>query len=53
MKPDPNKLQALQDLPTPQNQKELQSYLRLINYLQQFLPDLAHKTTLLHEQVSN
>ena len=23
MKPDPNKLQALQDLPTPQNQKEL------------------------------
>ena len=27
MKPDPNKVLALQDLPTPQNQKELQSFL--------------------------
>ena len=52
MKPDPNKVQALQDLPTPQNQKELQSFLGLINYLQPFPPDLAHKTTFLHKQVS-
>ena len=53
MKPDPKKVQALQDLPIPQIQKELQSFLGLINYLQPFLPDLSHKTTFLREQVSN
>ena len=53
MKPDPKKVQALQDLPIPQTQKELQSFLGLINYLQPFLPDLSHKTTFLREQVSN
>ena len=26
MKPDPAKVQALQDLPTPENQKQLQSF---------------------------
>ena len=53
MKPDPKKVQALQDLPTPHTQKELQSFLGLINYLQPFLPDITHKTTFLREQVSN
>ena len=52
MKPDPIKIQALQDLPTPQNQKQLQSFLGLVNYLQPFLPDIAAKTTFLREQVS-
>ena len=51
-KPDPIKIQALQDLPTPQNQKQLQSFLGLVNYLQLFLPDIAAKTTFLSEQVS-
>ena len=37
MKPDPKKVQALQDLPVPQTQKDLQSFLGLINYLQPFL----------------
>ena len=52
MKPDPIKIQALQDLPTPQTQKQLQSFLGLVNYLQPFLPDIAAKTTFLREQVS-
>ena len=52
MKPDPIKIQALQDLPTPQNQKQLQSFFGLANYLQPFLPDIAPKTTFLREQVS-
>ena len=43
MKLDPQKVQALQDLPTPHTQKELQSFLGLINYLRPFLPDIAHK----------
>ena len=53
MKPDPMKIQALQDLPTPDNHKQLQSFLGLINYLQPFLPDLASKTTFLREQISS
>ena len=52
MKPDPIKIQALQDLTMPQNQKQLQSFLGLVNYLQPFLPDIAAKTTFLREQVS-
>ena len=52
MMPDPIKIQALQDLPTPQTQKQLQSFLGLVNYLQPFLPDIAAKTTFLREQVS-
>ena len=52
MKPDPIKIQALQDLPTPQTQKQLQSFLGLVNYLQPLLPDIASKTTFLREQVS-
>ena len=53
MRPDPTKVQALQDLPAPQNPKQLQSFLGLINYLQPFLPNLASKTTFLREQVTN
>ena len=53
MRPDPAKVQALQDLPAPQNPKQLQSFLGLINYLQPFLPNLASKTTFLREQVTN
>ena len=47
------KIQALQDLPTPENHKQLQYLLGLINYLQPFLPGLASKTTFLREQVSH
>ena len=52
MKPDPMKIQALQDLATPQTQKQLQSFLGLVNYLQPFLPGIASKTTFLCEQIS-
>ena len=53
MKPDPVKVQALQDLPAPPNPKQLQSFLGLINYLQPFIPSLGSKTTFLREQVTN
>ena len=52
MKPDPIKIQALQDLTTLQNQKQPQSFLGLVNYLQPFLSDIAARTTFLREQVS-
>ena len=53
MRPDPTKVQVLQDLPAPQNPKQLQSLLGLINYLQSFLPNLASMTTFLRDQVTN
>ena len=52
MWPDPSKIQALQDLPTPNSQAKLQSFLGLINYLQPFIPGLSAKTTFLHEQLA-
>ena len=47
MQPDPTKIQALQDLPAPDLQTKLQSFLSLINYLQPFLPGLSNKTVFL------
>ena len=52
MKPDPIKVQKLQDLPTPQHEKQLQSFLGLVNYLQPFLPEIVAKTIFIREQVS-
>ena len=46
--PDPSKIQALQDLPTPDFPVKLQSFLGLINYLQPFIPGIANRTTFLH-----
>ena len=52
MQPDPSKIQALQDLPAPDSQTKLQSFLGLIHYLQPFIPGLSAKTTFLQEQLS-
>ena len=52
MWPDPSKFQALQDLPTPNSQTKLQSFLGLINYLQSFIPCISAKTMFLHEQLA-
>ena len=53
LRPNPAKVQALQDLPAPENAKHLYSLLGLINYLQPFCPGLASKTTLLREHITN
>ena len=52
MKPNPSKVQALRDLPTPNNQMKLQSFLGLINYLPPFIPRLSNKTNFLREQLA-
>ena len=52
MQPDPTKIQAQQDLPTPNSQVKLQSFLGLINYLQPFIHGLSTKTMFLHEQLA-
>ena len=52
VQPDPSKIQALQDLPAPNLQTKLQSFLGLINYLQSFIPGLSAKTSFLLKQLS-
>ena len=49
---DPTKIQALQDLPVPDLQTKLQSFLGLSNYLQPFIPGLSNKTIFLWQQLS-
>lgn len=44
---DPQKDNAIQKYPTPQNAMELKRFLGMINYLQRFLPDDATNTLLL------
>ena len=41
MQPDPRKISALTETPTPKNKKELQAYLGIINYLSKFSPDMV------------
>ena len=41
-----------QDLPTPNSQVRVQSFLGLINYLQPFIPSLSSKIMLLQEQLT-
>ena len=52
MQLDHAKIQALQDLPTPDSQVKLRFFLGLINYLQLFMPGLSSKTMFLHGQLT-
>ena len=41
LKPSPNKVRAVSDLPSPLKVSELKTFLDLVNYYAKFLPDLA------------
>ena len=41
LKPDPNKINAIANMPAPQNKTQLQSFVRLCNYLTSYVPHLA------------
>ena len=43
--PSPRKIQAIQEVPEPQNATELKSFLGLVNYYRKFIPDMS---TLVH-----
>uniref|UniRef100_A0A8C6SGT9 DNA 3'-5' helicase n=1 Tax=Neogobius melanostomus TaxID=47308 RepID=A0A8C6SGT9_9GOBI len=43
MKPDPDKVKAITEMPSPSNVEELRQVLGLINYVGRFLPDLSSK----------
>ena len=42
--PDPAKIQALKSLPEPKDEKLLQSFLGMVNYLSRFDPNIANMT---------
>ena len=37
---DPDKVNSIQHFPIPDNRRELQRFLRMVNYLRQFCPEL-------------
>ena len=45
IKPDLNKVKAIKDWPIPSNVKELQSFLRSVNYVSLFVPELSSLRT--------
>ena len=49
LKPDPDKVKAVDEMPSPTCKKELASLLGSVNYLSHFLPRLPEVTQLLHE----
>ena len=49
LKPDPEKLEAVQQMPAPQNKKELHRFLGMINYLAKFIADLEQKTSIIRD----
>ena len=53
LKPDPKNLQPIRDATTPTTLTEVQSFLGMINYYNEFLPDLAAITEPLRELTRN
>ena len=53
VQPDPQKLKALTDMPVPNNKKELQAFLCIINYLGTFSPGTADVCDPLHKLTSS
>ena len=49
LKPDPEKIAAVKQMPIPQNKKDLRRFFGMINYLSKFIPDLAQKTSILRD----
>ena len=49
VKPDPAKIQDVQNMPIPKDKDELKSFLGLMTYMAQFIPNFAHKAHILRE----
>ena len=47
LKPDPNKIDVIANMPAPQNKSQLQSFVGLCNYLTSYVPHLANVLALL------
>ena len=44
IKPDPRKIEAITNMPTPSNKMEVQRFLGMVTYLGKFLPNLSEET---------
>ena len=51
LKPDDSKIEAIRNMPSPTNRKELERFLGMINYLSKFLPNLSSVTAPLRELI--
>ena len=49
IRPQPEKLKPIVEMPNPNNQKELHSFLGMLNYYDRFTPGLASKCTNLND----
>ncbi|XP_050440056.1 uncharacterized protein LOC126845447 [Adelges cooleyi] len=49
MRPDPSRVEAINDLKDPTNKTELQKILGMINYLRDFIPNMSQITSALRE----
>ena len=49
IKPDPDKVKAIQEMPPPQNKAGISTFLGMVNYLCKFLPHLSSLTKPLRE----
>ena len=43
IRPDPDKVQDIRQMPTPQNKEDTKRFLGMLTYLSQFIPQLADK----------
>ena len=49
LKPDPAKIQGVQEMPTPESKQDVKRLLGVVNYLQKFAPDLSEATAPMRE----
>lgn len=49
LKPDPAKLQGIQEMPSPQNKQDVKRFLGMVNYLQRYAPNLSQATAPLRD----
>jgi transposase InsO family protein len=53
LKPDPDKIKAVTELPTPKSKEELQRFLGMVTYLSKFIPNVSQKTEPLRRLIKN
>ena len=55
LKPDPSKVRAVEEMPSPADKPALLRFLGMVNYMSEFIPNLANLTQplreLLHKEV--
>ena len=49
LKPDPNKVRAITDMPDPTDVAELLRFMGMVKYLAKFIPNLSNKTAVLND----